>query len=257
MDGITFSLIGYGNAAHHFARMLTSSGNKLLEVCGRDLHKAEALATRYQAKAIDDPAKLSPETELVIIAVNDDAIASVSATLKEHFFVAHTSGAAPLDILRQSQRAVLWPLMSLTMGKDTAYKEMPLMIEASGAAELKALKDLFSRVTDLVYTVTGEQRLRAHVAAVFANNFVNHLYAAAADILRREQLPFEILLPIIREETEKIQKLTPEDAQTGPARRGDMKTIGMHLKTLETASEKEIYSVLTNAILEKYHDQKL
>ena len=66
---------------------------------------------------------------------------------------------------------------------------------------------------------------------------------------------FEILKPLIKETAEKVMTLTPEAAQTGPAKRIDSSTIQTHLDFLSDTNQKKIYEILTQSIIE--HGKKL
>ena len=80
---------------------------------------------------------------------------------------------------------------------------------------------LAQRLSEKVYAASSEQRKYLHISAVFACNFANHMYAVCHHLLSEHGLPFESMLPLIEETTRKIHYLTPEEAQTGPARRND------------------------------------
>ena len=98
-----------------------------------------------------------------------------------------------------------------------------------------------------MYDISSSERTKLHVAAVFVNNFVNELYHISEDILRKEQLDFSLLAPLIKETANKIEYLTPAQAQTGPAKRGDKKTIQTH-QGLLTTQQQEVYQLLTSSI---------
>ena len=53
---------------------------------------------------------------------------------------------------------------------------------------------------------------------------------------------------------DQIAYLTPAEAQTGPAKRNDKKTIEKHLHLLNDSPYEELYQNLTNAILKKYNN---
>jgi hypothetical protein len=84
------------------------------------------------------------------------------------------------------------------------------------------------------------------------NNFVNHLYEIGSEILKDEDLPFEMLKPLIAETASKIELLSPKNAQTGPARRNDKKTIEKHLHLLEGSPYKKIYELFTEQLNQNY-----
>ena len=69
------------------------------------------------------------------------------------------------------------------------------------------------------------------------------------------KVPFDILKPLITETANKIQTLSPQEAQTGPAKRNDTITINKHLALLTDENHKEIYKILTKSIID--HGKKL
>ncbi|HLU87256.1 MAG TPA: DUF2520 domain-containing protein, partial [Taishania sp.] len=102
-----------------------------------------------------------------------------------------------------------------------------------------------------VQLMNSEDRKNIHIAAVFVNNFVNHMLYLSSDFLAQKNLPFEILSPLIEETIKKALELNPKDAQSGPARRFDKSTIDKHLRELDHR-KKIVYETITNSILETY-----
>jgi predicted short-subunit dehydrogenase-like oxidoreductase (DUF2520 family) len=98
-----------------------------------------------------------------------------------------------------------------------------------------------------IYALNSEQRKALHVAAVFVNNFTNHLYKIGNDICEENKVPFEILHPLIDETAQKIKTLSPQKAQTGPAVRNDHKTVKNHLGLLNK-EQRQIYQIITKSI---------
>jgi hypothetical protein len=87
------------------------------------------------------------------------------------------------------------------------------------------------------------------MAAVFACNFTNHMYALSARLLEKNGLPFDAMLPLIDETARKVHELHPLDAQTGPAVRRDENVMGKHLTMLTDEPEiKEIYKMISDSI---------
>ena len=103
-------------------------------------------------------------------------------------------------------------------------------------------------ISNVVVPIDSHQRKVLHVAAVFVNNFVNHLYAIGSEICLENEIPFAILKPLIAETAAKIQTLIPSEAQTGPAKRKDQHTIQAHLEVLQNDNQKAIYRLLTKSI---------
>ena len=73
------------------------------------------------------------------------------------------------------------------------------------------------------------------------------MYTVAHDICEEHNIPFNILQPLIEETSQKIKNLTPNEAQTGPAKRTDAETIKNHLNLL-SESHQELYLKITQSI---------
>jgi hypothetical protein len=69
--------------------------------------------------------------------------------------------------------------------------------------------------------------------AVFANNFNNFLALIATHFAEKAGQNHGIYQPILEETLSKLRVISPDKAQTGPARRGDKETIERHLGILK------------------------
>lgn len=188
-----------------------------------------------------------PQADVTIIAVSDDAIESVSSKLKNSFVV-HTSGAVSIKKLKNpTNKGVFYMLQTFTKDKKIDFLNVPFCLEAENMADYNLLESLATAIGKNIYNINSEQRKALHVAAVFVNNFTNHLYKIGNDICIKNKVPFDILFPLIQETSAKIETLLPEKAQTGPAIRGDSETIKHHL-TLLNEQQQEIYKLFTKSI---------
>ena len=168
----------------------------------------------------------------------------------------HTSGSVALSALNdKNRRGVFYPLQTFSKAKAIDYRSVPICIEAETADDFQILETLAKSISEYTYAVNSQQRQALHVAAVFVCNFTNHLYQIGHEICEANQLPFDILKPLIQETAEKIVTLTPAEAQTGPAKRKDTQTINKHLAFLTEENQKEIYKLLTKYIID--HGKKL
>ena len=195
--------------------------------------------------------------DVTIIAVSDNAIADVSKQLPfENQLVVHTSGSLSMEALDpKNRKGVFYPLQTFSKSKEVDFKVIPICLEAQNDNDFKTLEILAKTISNSVTTITSEQRKALHVAAVFVSNFTNHLYQIGNEICVENNIPFEILKPLIQETANKILSLSPIDAQTGPAKRNDTQTINTHLNFLSDDNQKEIYKILTKSIID--HGKKL
>ena len=163
--------------------------------------------------------------------------------------VVHTSGAASLDVLdTKNRKGVFYPLQTFSKNKEIDFSIIPLCLEAENTFDFRVLETVAKSISNAVFAINSDQRKALHVAAVFVNNFTNHLYHIGKEICGEHQVPFEILRPLIQETAEKINTLDPVDAQTGPAKRNDNNTIAAHLDYLTNENQKNIYKLITQSI---------
>jgi predicted short-subunit dehydrogenase-like oxidoreductase (DUF2520 family) len=100
-----------------------------------------------------------------------------------------------------------------------------------------------------VLRLSSARRLQLHVAAVFANNFTNHVLGIADALLAEAGLPAELLHPLVRETVEKALTNPPFTVQTGPAVRRDAPTLAAHEAALAThPAWQDLYAQLTASI---------
>ena len=243
--------IGSGNVATHLANALKAKGVNLIQVWSRDLTNASELAKTINARAISNLNEIDRSADLYIIAVKDDAIPIITESLKDvNGLVVHTSGATAIDTLSAHRNyGVLYPLQTFSKAKSIDFVDVPLCIEANNADSLELLKKVANKLSSPVYEVNSEKRKILHLAAVFACNFVNHLYVLSDKVVEHFGLDFEILKPLIMETALKVQTELPINVQTGPAVRNDEQTMIKHLDLLSDMPElKEIYQTLSKSI---------
>ncbi|MEC4114701.1 Rossmann-like and DUF2520 domain-containing protein [Myroides pelagicus] len=248
---ITISILGAGKVAHHLILNILEQDNlKLQQVYSRHKNKVTDLVTDNQI--ITDLNLLEP-ADIFIIAVSDDAIAEVSkSVVLNNAFIVHTSGTQPIDEIQNTNRkGVLYMLQTFSYDKEVNFNKVPFCLEASNTEDFKLLDTIAICFTEKVFKISSEQRKVIHLSAVFVNNFTNHLCSLAEEICKENSVPFDILKPLIVETADKLQVLSPKDAQTGPAIRGDVKTIERHLEMLKDSNKKEIYQIITNSIINK------
>lgn len=241
-------LLGAGNVATHLAKaFLVSENVDLIQIYSR----SESSLLPFQEK-VETTTSLSglEDADCYIISVPDDAVAGLSESLPfSEKLVAHTSGSVAMNELSpKNSRAVFYPLQTFSKNKAVDFSEIPVCLEAENEKDLALLQQIAGSVSENTFIINSNQRRELHLAAVFVCNFVNYLYQVGNEITEENQLPFDILKPLIRETARKIEHASPKAMQTGPAKRNDIKTIEKHLNQLKSPEHKEIYALLTKAI---------
>ncbi len=248
-DALHIVIIGAGNVASHLCRAFDTSKHKIVQLYNRS-EKGKELADEYGISFTTDVNTLS-KAEVYLIAIPDDAIVDFAEKIPfKESLIAHTSGAVPLSVIEGSSTniGVFYPLQTFTKGKPVDFSEIPICIEANSEENEKMLYKLGKEISTNIKRIDSEKRKLVHVAAVFANNFSNHMYEMAYSFMMKNNLPFDILKPLIKETADKIQHQTPFESQTGPAKRGDQKTIESHLALLKDEEYKEIYKLVSQSI---------
>lgn len=193
-----------------------------------------------------------PQANVYIYAVKDEALASVVEQVKgrEKSLHLHTSGTMPITLFGSDKphAGIFYPFQTFSKARVIEdFSTVPVFFEARGIDDISAVYSLALTITSHVYEATQHDRERLHVAGVYACNFTNLMYNMAAELLQHTHIPFSALLPLIDETAAKIHSLPPRDAQTGPARRGDVNVMAHHLELLDD-EKKKLYSILSDAI---------
>lgn len=243
-------VIGAGNLSWHLVQVLQAAEYDL------------TLATRNPERVADWPVRvqtlseISGQPDLVILAVPDDAIHQASTELASYFPsetpVVHTSGATPTVMINShfANRGALWPIRSLRVGEPvTDWRDLPLVYHATNQALAQVLSEVTAKLSDLTYPLDDAQRAKLHLSAVFSNNFVTWLYEISHQLCTESNIPFEILLPIIKNTALKQDGSSPALSQTGAAARGDQATMNRHLHLLASHPEyARLYQTMSTAI---------
>lgn len=247
---IRVSIIGSGNVAQHLIVAFSKTTDiELVQVFAR---KDAAVAHLTSPDKIYTNFNDIIAADLFIIAITDDAITEVSAAIPfSNELVVHTSGSVSIEAIDNKNRpGVFYPLQTFSKSKEVDFKTIPICIETKNEKDFEILEKVAKSISNTVYKINSEQRKALHIAAVFVCNFVNHLYQIGNNICIKNDLPFDILKPLIQETANKILTLSPNQAQTGPAKRKDTQTINAHLSFLSDDNQKEIYKMLTKSIID-------
>lgn len=251
MKYFRIGIAGSGNLAWHLTQDLEKAGHYIPAIYSRNIENAQLLATQlYDTQVLTEPDFSELGLDVLILAVSDDAIDALSREIivGEDTVVVHTSGAKPMELLQHLEinYGVFYPLQTFTKEKAIDFSDVPICIEASSTRVHEVLFAIARSLSQKVVVMDSEHRKVLHLAAVFANNFCNHLLFRAKTITDAEGIDFQLLKPLARETIEKAFFLTPELAQTGPARRGDQGTMKKHLAMLDSNTElQNLYKTLS------------
>jgi len=254
-EDIKIVFLGAGNVATHLALKLFKKKFNIVQVYSRTIENARILSGTIDAIATQDVCEIITDADLYIVSLSDDAVVGIIDDLHvDKGLVVHTSGTLDIDVLRKFQRrGVFYPLQTFSKKRNVDFEPIPIMIEAFIKEDETFLLYLGHEFSMNVSKVNSEQRRYIHLAAVFTCNFTNFMYVAAQKILSEKGLDFNILLPLIKETTEKLHGLSPYEAQTGPALRNNHSIMDIHKNILKEHIElHNLYSVISQAIINEF-----
>lgn len=249
MKKITF--IGAGNVASVLSSKLSDKGFEIVEIWSKTEKSARELALKLDCNFTTNLNDLQ-HTDLFVLALKDDFIKeTVHLITDKETPIVHTSGCIGIDIFSNKKNSgVFYPLQTFTKEIEMDFANLPICIEANNPKLESDLIEIANSITTSIHKLNSEQRKNIHIAAVFACNFSNHMLSISEDIMKKNNLDFNLLKPLIETTFQKIRHNSPKDIQTGPAFREDKKVIGDHLKQLENKREfKEVYSKISESII--------
>ena len=247
------TLIGSGNLATNLGHALKEAQVEILQIYSRTYANAQRLAEELGVEAYTSQIEaINQESDIYIVAVKDDVLSDVCHTLTEHLLgklIVHTAGSMAIDVLPCERRGVFYPMQTFSRQRIVPFKHIPIFIEASDTEDLLTLHHLTTLLSDSVYQLSSDSRKWLHIAAVFCCNFTNHMATLSARLLEPHDIPFSVMLPLMEETVRKLHQLSPADAQTGPAVRGDEAVMEKHLQALKNEPRMaEIYRLISESI---------
>jgi predicted short-subunit dehydrogenase-like oxidoreductase (DUF2520 family) len=244
--------IGAGNLATHLAKELAKYSFNILQVYSRTIEAAQELANKINSTATNNIKDIKPNADIYIFSVKDTVLSELIRQIEvnKNSLWLHTAGSMPISVFDKytNNYGVLYPFQTFSKARDLDLKKVPLFIEANNTNSLQLLESISNKITNHVYQLSSQKRQYLHLTGVFACNFVNHMYTLSNEILKKENIPFDVLLPLIDETASKVHELNPKDAQTGPAVRYDENIINKHLSLIDDPKTKEIYQIISENI---------
>ncbi len=251
-------LVGTGNLAWHLGHALVQIGIPVNCVLGRTEASTLELAKEIHAAGTGRPADLDPDTDICVICISDDAIIPVLDQMNPgRSLMLHTAGSVPMDVFkgRALNYGVLYPFQTFTKGRAVQFINIPVLIEANSTQNLEVVRQLAGKISNKVIEANSVQRTYLHLAAVFAANFSNHMFALAEKLALEHDMPFELLKSLIQEMTSKAMSMSPAKAQTGPAVRRNMKVISRHIDLLQGHTDlQQMYRLISESIMKTAGD---
>ena len=254
-QGERIVLVGAGNMATQLALALSNKGCRILQVYSRTIDSARQLAGRVGNNTLytNRIADIVTDADLYIFSLSDNALPDVIEQMQPNDALwVHTAGSMPMDVFaaKCARYGVLYPMQTVNKDRVIDWSDVPVFVEASNEPDTQYLVQLSQRLSKNVSRSSSQQRQSLHLAAVFACNFTNHMYAVAEKLLHEQGLEFDVMKYLIRETEHKAESISPVDGQTGPAVRNDVNVMNKHLALLGNTPEGELYRLISKNIMQ-------
>jgi predicted short-subunit dehydrogenase-like oxidoreductase (DUF2520 family) len=239
-------IAGTGRIAQAFGRLLRGSGEPVVAVAGRNPERTQAAAVFIGAVKATTLSNLPQFATRILIAVSDEAITEVAATLAAAGMhggsALHTCGALGPEALDPLSRVgvscgALHPLQTVATPEQgvIVLRNVSFAVDGEGAA-LRWAEGIVSLLEGRTLHIRPSHRVLYHAAAVMAANYTVALLDAAVMLMKAagvaEQEAMEALAPLAQNSLANALTLGPAKALTGPVSRGDKSTIAKHLRAL-------------------------
>ena len=246
-------IIGAGRLAWSLIPALQQAKVEIVQLISRSEEKLDRFSQAYalphtstQITALDSHA------HLILLTVPDSAISTIAPQLAgTQALVAHTSGSVSLDILHPTQGpiGVFYPLQTFTFSQHVDFAQVPMFIEGDEEVSQR-LSSLAQRISQRVFFLDSQDRLRLHLGAVWACNFPNLLLRIAGEVLPQQPgIDIGLYESLVKEAIHNAFTYSPGKSQTGPAMRGDTDTLEQHLSLLKDhTAYAQLYRMMSTLI---------
>ena len=245
-------MIGAGNVSTHISRHFLSAGHQISCIYSRTEASAQRLATELGVPGTSDIEDVPVDADFYLLCVPDRAVLEVAEKFRPTRGIwLHTAGALSMDLFQGvfERYGVLYPLQTLSRSRTLEPSQIPCLVEGSSPQVLASVMKLALSVYRNVEEVNSEKRLVIHTAAVFANNFSNHMVHIAKGLIAEQNIDPQMIEPLLQETFEKIRALGTVEGRTGPAIRGDQITMNKHIELLKDHPEWEkLYTFISRDI---------
>jgi len=260
------AIIGAGTLATTLARALHRKHYRISEIVSRNnpqsLRRARALARDLGSRAATlDEGELS--SGIVWICVPDDSVAGVAAQVANSRdwtgkIAVHSSGALSSDSLaplkrRGAEVASAHPLMTFVSSSLPQLTGVPFAIEGDAKAVAK-VKAIIRSLGGKPFQMGKNEKPAYHAFGFFSSPAIVALIAAASEVGKLAGLDAKrarsLMEPIVRQTIDNCFRTSPQEAFSGPVRRGDVETIRKHLQVLRPEPHlRDVYRSLVRIAL--------
>lgn len=245
----TLSIIGCGKLGRSLAYLFARHENAVLvDILNSHAGSAERAIAFIGAGHAAHAYQSLRAADIFLIATPDDQIEACcialaqSGVLSTNSVVFHCSGALPSGVLHAAQAhgaavASIHPIRSFAVPEKVVENFAGTYCGVEGDERaLQVLGHLFNGIGARFVPIEQNAKVLYHAAAVFASNYLVTLLDTAIQTYASAGIPQEVALKmmsaLVRETTENVLRIGPEQALTGPIARGDIDTVNRQYQAL-------------------------
>lgn len=258
-DRPVVGIVGAGAVGSALGVALSRAGWPVGAVASRDPDRRERFRRLVPGvRAFAEANALVDDVELVILAVPDDAVAAVAATMRLYAGQAmvHTSGLLGAEVLRPAmaagtQAGGFHPLVAFADLERAVAALRGATVAIEGDDDLAAhLAEMAEAIGGVPVRLAPGSKAAYHAAAVLAAGGVTALLdtirEVAAPLGLDEAGALAVYLPLVEQTLANARGLGTDAALTGPATRGDAGTVRAHIEALAAGApgSLEVYRAL-------------
>jgi predicted short-subunit dehydrogenase-like oxidoreductase (DUF2520 family) len=238
-------IVGAGHVGTALGVALHRAGWPIGAVASRDAGRREAFRSLVPGvRGFAEAAALVDDVELVILAVPDDVVEALAATLRLYSgqAIVHTSGLLGPEVLQTAlaagtQAGAFHPLVAFADLERAIEALRGATIAIEGDDELAAhLADMAEAIGGVPVRLAPGSKTAYHAAAVLAAGGVTALLDTIRELAALagmdEEGALRVYLPLLEQTIGNARALGVAGALTGPATRGDAGTVAAHLDAL-------------------------
>lgn len=257
-------VVGAGRVGAVWGAALAGAGHRVVAASGVSEASASRIETLLRGVPVLDPEAVVRASDLVLLTVPDDELATVVSGLaavgawRRGQIAVHASGRHGLAIMAPAEAVgvaclAIHPVMTFTgTSLDLARMRDAAFTVTAPAAFLPIAEALVIECGGEPVPIAEEDRPLYHAALVHGANHVAVAIAQASILLRSAgvERPGHLLGPLVRASVEGILAEAPGEIRslTGPVVRGDVGTIAAHVNALrEHPDELAAYRAMARA----------
>jgi len=262
-ENYRIAVIGAGKLAWSLIPAIQRSGYRIDYLSSRTIESAAAASKKFKIKNYSNSLRDIPDScNIFLLCVPDDKLGSVSASLaktltilKNKIFI-HFSGVLGSSVLKRLSdkgggAASFHIMQTFPSGKKVKIRNAYASVETRNRAADKFLSVLSEDLGVKSFKLNESHKTLYHLAGVFASNFmVSNLFAAeklfSKDV---KKVDFNKLIkPMLLTTIENVVNQKAVNAISGPAERGDLTTIKLHVDKLREEDPFILLSYLTQSL---------